>query len=227
MAVDEKLLLKIKNLFNLAKDNSNRNEAENALLMAQKLMAQNNIEHVDIEGMAKPKEVLRENITEIAKLSWWEKRLGMVIARNFRCEMFTTPYYKKGSTVTFVGLRNDVELAKTVYNFARMAIARDSASFMKNHNKNKITIGSNNSAGVKNEFITGWISGLDEKYKQQVDKNGWGLVLVKDPAVQQYMKKIKLVAGAKSNIQRANNSGAYSSGYKSGNAFSSPRGMIE
>jgi len=95
---------------------------------------------------------------------------------------------------------------------------------MKQYNKNHITLRS--TAGIKNDFILGWIKGLESKYQEQIDKNNWGLVLVKDPLVQQELNKIKLRKGQSSSIQRSNNNGAYTRGYQQGNSFSSPAGML-
>lgn len=224
MAVDEKLLQKINNLFKLAEGNTNENEAQNALLMAQKLMAQNGIEQSEVNSILKPKEVLQENITEYGRLSWWEKSLSMVIAKNFRCEIYINKKYKQGGSIVFLGLKDDVQLAKTVYNFASVAIGRETSKFMKQYNKNHITLKS--TAGIKNDFIQGFIKGLESKYQEQVNKNNWGLVLVKDPLVQQELNKIKLRKGQRSSIQRNNNNGAYSRGYQQGNSFNSPAGML-
>lgn len=223
MAVSEKLLEKINNLFKLAEGNANENEAQNALLIAQKLMAQNGIEQSEIHSILKPKEVLKDNITELGRLTWWESSLSQVIAKNFRCEMYISQR-RAGKTITFLGLKDDVNLAKIVYTFASEAIIREASKFMKSYNKNHITLGS--TAGIKNDYILGWIKGIESKYQEQVSQNGWGLVLVKDPLVQQELNKIHLRKGQASQITRSHNNGAYSNGYEQGKNFNSPMGAL-
>jgi len=220
--VDEKLLAKIHNLFKLAEGNSNQNEAQNAMLKAQQLMAQNGIAQSEVHQVLKPKEVLTENITEVGRLSWWEKNLGMIIAKNFRCEMYIHKIRNKGGTIVFLGLKDDVQLAKMVYNFATLAIENDTINFIKQYKKQYVVY----NVGIKNDFILGWIRGLDAKYKEQVDKNNWGLILVKDPLVQQELSKIHLRKGQSSSVNRSNNNNVYGKGFERGNKFNSPMGAL-
>jgi hypothetical protein len=220
--VDEKLLQKIHNLFKLAEGNSNQNEAQNALLKAQELMAKNGIEQSEINQIVKPKEVIRENITEVGRLSWWEKSLSVVIARNFRTEIYINRTKYKGGSIVFLGLKDDVQLAKMVYNFAVAAILNDTVKFVKQYKKYHI----NYNIGVKNDYITGWIRGLDTQYKEQVNQNGWGLVLVKDPLVQAEISKMHLRKGQSSAITRGHDNGAYGKGFERGKSFNSPTGAL-
>lgn len=220
--VDEKLLAKIHNLFKLAEGNTNENEAQNAMLKAQQIMAQNGIEQSEIRQIFKPKEVLQENISEPRKLSWWEKQLSMVIAKNFRCEIFIRKQRYTGSTIVFLGLKDDVQLAKMVYNFASLAIENDITKFVKQYKRNHVVY----NVGIKNDYIAGWLKGLEAKYNEQVSKNGWGLVLVKDPLVKQELNKIKLRKGQSSSISRGSDKQVYGKGFEQGNRFSSPVGAL-
>ena len=219
--VDEKLLAKIHNLFKLAEGNSNENEAQNAMLKAQQLMAQNGIEQSEVHQILKPKEILSENITEFGRLSWWGKKLGSIIARNFRCEIYINKAHSGGSIV-FLGLKDDVQLAKMVYNFASLAVENDTVSFVKKYKKYNVVY----NVGIKNDYISGWIQGLDSKYKEQVSKNGWGLILVKDPLVQEELNKLNLRKGQKSSVSKGHDSNVYGKGFEQGKNFNSPVGAI-
>lgn len=75
--INEELLKKIQNLFNLAENNPNENEAQTALLTAQKLMAKNGIEESEISkhAPAKAKEVLEDSVIDWKRITWWEKNL--------------------------------------------------------------------------------------------------------------------------------------------------------
>lgn len=226
MAVNEKLLKQINNLLNIANNsNTYKHEAENAMLKAQKLMAEHGIENFEMSNLDRPKEVLEAEITEVARLSWWEKTLGNIISKNFRCEYYLLTFSKKGVTIVFMGLKEDIEIAKSVFNFARMAIARQVKDYMRNYNKHHITLG--NTSGIKNDYLMGFLKGLDAKFQAQINKEGWGLVLAKDPVVTEAYSKLKLRKGNSSSIQRSGNGEAYNSGYRAGNSFNSPRGMIQ
>jgi len=220
--VDEKLLAKIHNLFKLAEGNSNQNEAQNAMLKAQQLMAKNGIEQSEVIGILKPKEVLSENITEVGRLSWWEKSLSMIVAKNFRCEIYIHKVRYKGGSIVFLGLKDDVRLAKMVYNFATAAILNDTVKFVKQYKKNYVVY----NVGIKNDFLNGWLKGLDAKYKEQVSQNGWGLILVKDPLVQQELGKIHLRKGQRNSVNRDHNDNAYGKGFENGSKFNSPIGAL-
>lgn len=220
--VDEKLLQKIHNLFKLAEGNSNSNEAQNAMLKAQELMAKNGIKRSEIDQIVKSKEVLQDHITDVGRLSWWEKNLASIIAKNFRCEIYISKVRYKGGSIVFVGLKDDVQLAKMVYNFAMIAIQNDTTRFVKQYKKQYVVY----NVGIKNDYMTGWIRGLDTKYKEQVSQNGWGLVLVKDPLIKQEMNKMKLRKGQSSSITRGHNNNAYGKGFENGSKFNSPVGAI-
>lgn len=219
--VDEKLLAKIHNLFKLAEGNTNPNESQNAMLKAQQLMAQNGIEQSEVHQILKPKEVLSENITEPSRLSWWEKQLSIIIARNFRCEIYIQKVHK-GGTIVFLGLKDDVQLAKMVYNFSVVAIQNDTVKFVKQYKKYHVVY----NVGVKNDFMSGWLKGLDTKYKEQVSKNGWGLILVKDPLIQQEKDNLHLRKGQSSSVSHSNDRGVYDKGFEKGSKFNSPVGAI-
>jgi len=220
--VDEKLLAKIHNLFKLAENNTNQNEAQNAMLKAQQLMAQNGIEQSEVHQILKPKEVIQDHITDVRRLSWWEKNLASIIARNFRCEIYISKVRYKGGSIVFLGLKDDVQLAKMVYNFATAAIQNDTTKFVKQYKKQYVVY----NVGIKNDFLNGWLKGLDTKYKEQVSQNNWGLVLVKDPLIKQEMDKMKLRKGQSSSITRGHNNNAYGKGFENGSKFNSPVGAI-
>ena len=219
--VDEKLLAKIHNLFKLAEGNTNPNEAQNAMLKAQQLMAQNGIEQSEVHQIIRPKEVLSENITEFRRLSWWEKQLSLIIAHNFRCEIYIKKS-KAGGSIVFLGLKDDVQLAKMVYNFSIIAIQNDTVNFVKQYKKYHVVY----NVGIKNDFMTGWLRGLDSKYQEQVSKNNWGIVLVKDPLIQQEMNKLHLRKEQASKVNMGNDSNVYGKGFEKGKNFNSPVGAI-
>lgn len=239
MEVNEKVLHKVRALLNLAKNGGDpeSNEAQSALLMAQRLMAENGINEVEVRDSAQGpqlKEVLDDYATEFEKLSWWKKSLGRVIAQNFRCYSYLNKC--KGYTrLAFVGLKEDTEIAIIAFAFATDSIRFGADKFMKAYRKNYILHNGHRpeisqQRGVRNNYVEGWISGLDAQYNEQVSKEGWGLVLTKDELVTQTYKDLGLKRGQSPQYTRRESlagQNAYAKGYKDGKGFSAvPHGRL-
>lgn len=221
--VDEKILNKIKNILNKTTENgATEEEAQSAMLMAQKMMAKHNLSMSDIDiGSSTNKEVIDVSFMEFKKMPWWAKHLLTIVANNFRC----SPYILmrgKASMPSFIGLKEDVEIAKEIYIFAVNSIKYYSDEFIK-----KLTKQGFPTRGVRNDYIKGFLSGLEDKFKEQVEENNWGLILVKDEAVVEYTNKMNFRKGTASKITTAGMSEATKAGYKQGKQFSSPKKMIE
>ena len=216
---NQKLLERIQKLFKLAEGNENDHEAQSALLAAQKLMVENGIEQSEVERLSNiqtPKEVVHENVTNGERLLWWKRSLARIIAKNFCCMYYILRSNSDNGGLIFLGLKEDVELAETVYAFAKEAIvygtSRYVADYKKNHRKQAYT-------GHKNDYMTGWLSGLSAQYEEQVDKNNWGLVLVTDSLVLRAYADLKLRKVKASSRYTANNENAMLAGYQQGKAF--------
>jgi hypothetical protein len=221
---EEKILSKLQKMLKIANDNkSHPEESQNALLKAQKLMAEHNLSMSDI-GIEQEfkKEVVNGQVTIPKKLAWWYKQLSSIIGDNFRCQPYMSTYNGKTS-IYFIGLKEDVEIAKNVYHFAASAIKFHSDKYVKEKQREGWL-----TQGVRVDFIKGYLSGLNDKFKEQVEKEGWGLILVKDNAVVEYIEeKMKFRKGTASSVRGAGDNEARKAGYEKGKAFSSPSGMIE
>jgi len=217
MEINQKIIEKIKKLFNLAQNNPNDNESQSALLQAQRLMAENDIEQsqVDQKVVDNTKEVVHENLTSESKIVWYKKSLAYVIAENFRCKNYIQKGY--GGGLMFLGLKDDVELAKMVFEFASESIEYGANAFVKKYKSNYY----NYSVGIKNDYLQGWINGLSAQYKEQVNKNGWGLVLVKNALVVQEIEKMNFRKGQGSSHNSSGNNKARETGFQHGKSFSS------
>ena len=219
MVDNQKLFERIQKLFKLAEGNENDHEAQSALLVAQKLMVENGIEQSEIERVSTihtPKEVVRENVSNGERLLWWKRSLARIIAQNFCCKSYILRSNTDNGGLIFLGLKEDVELAETVYVFAKEAIVygteRYVVDFKKNHRNQAYT-------GHKNDYMTGWLSGLSAQYEEQVEKNNWGLVLVIDSLVLRAYEDLKLRKMQGSSRYTANNQNAMLIGYQQGKAF--------
>ena len=122
----ESIIAKIQKMLNTTTENgATESEAETALLLAQKLMARHSLDVADIEANSNDKETQKEVVegfgSENVKLPWWYKQLASIIADNFRCYTFIKSYYAT-SKIAFLGLKVDVEIAKSVFKFATIQI---------------------------------------------------------------------------------------------------------
>ena len=233
LSVDERVLHKVRALLNLARNGGDpeSNEAQTALLMAQRIMAENGLNEVEVDDNPEEiqkKEILDDYATDFEKLSWWKKSLGRVIAQNFRCFSYLNKC--KGYTrLAFMGLKHDTEIAIIAFSFATDYIRLGADLFMKAYRKDYLlrTGGRpsiSQQRGVRNNYVEGWISGLEAQYADQVSKEGWGLVLTKDALVTQTYKNMDLKRGKSSqHTRRESPAGqtAYAKGYSDGKGFSS------
>jgi hypothetical protein len=181
---------KVKRALALAKDNPNDNEGQTALAMAQRLMIKHDISmsEVSLESLNE-KKTKKVKATDHKRISWWERRLAGIITDNFRCYYWWNTWERK-SVITFMGLEKDVELAKEVYNLAVEAVKYYSKRFIK---ENDLSGNATMTRQYKNDYIAGFLSGLKEKFNEQIKENEeWGLIIQKDQLVVDTFEKIEL-----------------------------------
>ncbi|AIQ26943.1 hypothetical protein P40081_01010 [Paenibacillus sp. FSL P4-0081] len=211
---------KIQKALKLADDNSNAEEAQNAILLAQRLMAKHGLTASDIGSPEQKQPEALEGKIRKSRIEWWHRKLLGVVADNFRCYSF----FAKGSYIGFLGLPEDVEIAKEVYVFAEDAIRHHSSEYLKTRN---YYFGSRRQTNMlKNDYITGFIQGLREKFKEQVEVECLSLVLVKHDAVVEYYDKAKWKTGKPTNMSTLGDSAARAQGYKDGKNFNNPVGKM-
>lgn len=202
--------------------NADDDEGQTSLLMAQKLMAKYNLSQsdIDIEGYEEfdrdNKNVVEGDGTEYTRLQWWMKSLASIIADNFKCYTFFRTYNGK-SKVVFMGMEQDVAIAKTVYDFAVSSIKFFSDIYIK---RNKLGGNRSQTMAIKNDYISGYLNGLKAKFKEQVERENWGLIIIKDALVVQEYEKMDLRSGRSSTATMGGNSQARSDGFKQGKEFS-------
>lgn len=219
----EKVINKIKKVLALS-SSPFPDEAQTAILKAQELMLQYGLSMTDIklDNKENNKNVVDESAYEAKRLLWWKKNLTVIIGDNFRCY----PYILKSvySRVCFIGLQEDVELAKEVYLYALDVIDYLSVQYAREH-KHQAKISPNY---LKNEYIMGFLDGLADKFRKQIDSNeSFALILVKDALVDAAYAKRNLKKGAKSRIRIEQNENARTQGYNDGNNFDSNRRIIQ
>ncbi|MNW28225.1 hypothetical protein D3C74_50450 [compost metagenome] len=83
-----------------------------------------------------------------------------------------------------------------------------------------------NPSALKNDYIKGFISGLSDKFKEQVAANEWGLILRTDEVVEEAMSKLELKRGNASSAKALGDAEAIQAGYREGKSFGKPTGNL-
>lgn len=224
----ELIIDKIRKLLKLA-TSKNENEAQTAMLMAQKYMAMHNIEMSQVEDAPIDHDVIEEKADKKAHRTKWKRSLASVIANNFRCDI----YYKgHGNYSTlFVGKKDDIDICKTVYQSAVMFIDKNFSEYWNNEGKwvtefdlfgdpdlhCRVERPLSDSIRMKDSYARGFIKRLRQRFEEQkvvAEKEGWGLVLVKDTDVVEYMQQKTFTGSLSSSSVNGIDSDAFTQGYK-------------
>ena len=232
MAVNEKMLKKIQGLLETTVENgASAEESQSAIMMAQRLMAKYNIEMRDIEvaGEGVSVEPITGDALTSKKLNWWEKVLSVVVAENFRCMSYTR---SNGSTrsVVFLGEPNDVEIAKSVYNFALTQLEHYAKQYRRKrraaYKKEFGTTAGFDGTAIRNDYMDGYISGLKSKLREQLDENeDYALVVQTPDSVVKAFDAMQFRTD-RVGARGAGDAEAKATGYKQGKQFASPVGSI-
>ena len=87
------VLERISKTLELANNNSNKNEAQNAILAAQRLMAKYHLSQEDVNDFVSEKEnqdskVIEEKAADETNNEKWKSRLMVTFAQYFRCDVY-------------------------------------------------------------------------------------------------------------------------------------------
>lgn len=219
----------IKKLLSLAENNTDKHEVESAMLKVQELLVKHDLSMEEISGHEVDananKDLVDKNITEYGRTVWWLKVLSHTIGENFRCHPYTSSRSGK-SAIYMIGLEDDVDIANMVFNFAKERIESCAKQFIidlvDNHNESVRPhqyITPRQCNPEKNDYIKGFLRGLKAKFKEQVDKNNWGLVLTKDQLIVNYVNDMNFRKGSSLKVNSSGNDYAYNKGFKEGKSF--------
>lgn len=208
---DKNIISKIEKLLALAGNNPSEAEAQAAMLKAQKLMAEHNLDMAQFKDQPQEK---KEAVVEYLKgyhNTSWAISLAMVICNNFRCNLLRAPGYG----LVFVGLKEDVAICKAVFTFAADTLDKNMMKLRRQYRKQGLS-----TEGISGDYALGFIAGLKAKYKEQVEKNNWGLILIKDALVEQKTKDIvdpnKKAHLGKGKLKASGNHELFTKGYMDG-----------
>lgn len=218
---EKNIISKIEKLLALAGNNPSEAEAQAAMLKAQKLMAEHNLDMAQFKDQPQEK---KEAITEYFRgyhNTNWALSLAKVICDNFRCNLLRAPGYG----LVFVGLKDDVAICKAVFSFAAKTLDKNMRKLRKQYRKQGLP-----TDGISGDYAAGFIAGIKAKYKEQVEDNDWGLVLVKDTLVEQKTQDIidpKKKAKAGKRLNRSGDMGLYTKGYLDGKSLGSDQKALQ
>lgn len=212
---NKEILTKVKKLLALANNSASyEGEAANALLMAQKLMVKHNLTMEEVTQDQKPAEAKADYSVTSGGNTAWKVALAKILADNFKCEVL-----KCGSGFCFIGMAEEVQLTISLFNLASDIIDKGMKKVRRDARKQgRIT------EGLAGDYVHGFLDGLKAKFTEQVEKEGWGLILVKPDAVVQKTKA--LTSGqkqVKDQLGRRGDMAAYQKGYKEGKNLQSQK----
>lgn len=144
-------------------------EATQALLTAQKYMAQWDVEMAEIEGET-PEESVSTQCDHPDNLGY-RCQLATVIARNFKCKT-----YMLGTTVVFYGHKSDTQIAKASFEFAYRFIRRAGNRICEQVRKKGYS-----ARGVFNSYAMGFILGANQALEEQCH----ALMIITPPDVEE------------------------------------------
>jgi len=215
VTMTNQIISKIAKLLNLAAKSENEGESQNAMAMVQKLMIKHDIDADDVDNVddTKKEDAEDQSIDSSSRLSWWKKIVAAVIAKNFKCKIYTNrSSINKLTSIQYIGLSSDIAIAKSVYDFAISEIIYHSKRYMQG--KKGIEI--------KNAYIFGFVTGLKEHFASQVQENNWQMILVPGDAVMKLHRNLNLqtqnISYGKT-LNNASGNNAYSSGKTAGMNF--------
>lgn len=229
----EGLLERIKKLFAMGNDTrGNENESQTALLKAQKLMAEHGISQTEINDENSIDNTVQDvSITGYKSIEWWHGRLGVIISENFKCFCYVDNrrqgYRNLLKSINFVGLSDDIKIAREVFYYAIMMIEYHVEVYVRNYRIENP--GKTSYKPIENRFIEGYLSGLKRKFEEQKEQNKseWGLVLVRDKRIDEYTKNELNLKKSNSKIRSSNDMEHYDKGFKKGKAFNMINGHLE
>lgn len=211
----DKVIEKINNLFDLANNNPNENEAMAAALKAQELMAKYNVTMVQLNESEIKDEIvtISVNVNDINKNSGaikWRFDLAHVVANNFRCEVC----FSNVGHVYFVGYKTDSEIAARTFTFLFQTGNRLATNYYSKMYKRGEDV-----RGVKTAYLWGFTRGVQDK----LEKQSFELMIVEPKEVKEHfddMTKNYKKKNVKNSIKRgANVDSAYATGREDGNSI--------
>jgi Protein of unknown function (DUF2786) len=244
----KRLLRRVEKLLRQADGTSYKEEAETALLMAQRILCEHGMTMEEVDALSHEEQktlVANEQMVTMGhRHSEWLLNLARVLCRQFRCKHYinhTGGGQQKKHHIRIVGLAEDVAVCRDVYAYARQTAERLAKAYAKQPGVVMDHIISKDywyryceptpaqKAAANKEvqalWKEGFIKGLQDKFREQVERSeSMAVMLTIHPVVQDAYKDLGL---GKSRFRpqaiRAENGAARQAGYEAGRAFQPQR----
>lgn len=225
---NDRIIRRIKGLLELAEGEANMNESHSAFLQAQKMMVKYGVDPSELTDDEKVIEVLESSGTDFKRLYWYERELASIVAKNFRCKSYINNRYIEGKSqvqrqIMFMGAEQDVQLATEMYKLVTSAMEFYTQRYVK---KNSLGVRSHTQS-LKNDYMNGFIDGLERKFEEQIQSQEWRLVLVVPKEVEERFDEVVTGKGLDYNIPQLESDETYQQGYKDGNAIDYQKETID
>lgn len=203
--MENSIVEKIQKLLAKAEGTNNEAEAQAFFNGAQRLMAQHNIRLEDV-NVTKEIKVEENIIIEDRANAARNQKLAYIIAKNFKCELI-----KYGSVLKFLGLDEDIKIATMTFNAIHTFIEKRRRQIYRDARKNGLE-----TKGIREDYVTGFLKGLEEGFKKNVQE--WGLVVVTPKEVVDHVAKMNCKA-TQIKQHSIKNSETFYKGYQDGKGF--------
>lgn len=184
--IDPKIIEKLKKIYNLAENAKKINslgEANAALLMFRKIIAKNKL-NIDenyfkenCDNDSKDKDINTKILMKIKKRRvFWKQNLCSIISGKFRCKIFiqinNNPSLEYSMYIMIVGHDEDIEIVKYLVQSFITIIENCTNKYIKDiKNKSSYNINTLERAKIKNDYISGFLEGMNTALNEQDNDN--------------------------------------------------------
>lgn len=201
---NEKLLEKIKKLFELSKNNPSAEEAKSAALKAQELLVENGLTMAEVEDVDITKNERIDEVRIDLEPKKWKYTLARIIADNFRVKHF----YCGKDTLIFYGHETDTLVASETYKYL-FKVGNALGNKLAREAKKKYGWADN----VYNSCVIGFCQGIRDALAEQSK----ALMVITPPDVEDaYADRSKGFKTMTANAPRAYNGDAFRRGREQG-----------
>lgn len=181
-AADEQLRGKIRKVMALLEGAKTEGEAQAASLALQRLLAKSGLSVEDVLGeQSSADEVAETDCAVGGSSASWKIDLAAVIARNYRCRLYTKTH-NKARSVVFVGLAADADVATGCFYATVKAAQRCFRAYCKDMREGNPLVDTNRAA-FRNGYYLGFVSGLSAAYDEQVASSEELAICLQTPAI--------------------------------------------
>ena len=203
---NEKIMEKIKKLFELSKNNPSEEEAKAAALKAQELLVQYHLEYAEVENIDLDKaEPIGEVAIDVASKKW-KYSLARIVAEANRC----THFFRGKNRIVFFGHQTDVMVAAETFEYL-FDMGNKLGNKLYREAKEKYGYADN----VYNSCVVGFVEGIKEALAEQSKAL---MVIVPDDVKDAYAEHSRGFRSFRTSQVRAYDGAAYRTGKSAGHA---------